>query len=71
MVQMVDLSQARGPALTTSQLAFVVGLSAQTLRMEILAGELRAIRVGRGRKRRAYRIPWREACRYATRLGLI
>lgn len=67
----VDLSQAHGPALTTTQLGEVVGVSSQTIRMEIAAGELSAVRIGRGLKRREYRIPWREARRYARQLGVL
>lgn len=67
----VDLSQPSGPPLTTSQLALVVGFSAQFIRTEILAGELKAIRVGRGQKRKEYRIPWREARRYALQIGVL
>jgi hypothetical protein len=40
------------------------------IRMEIKAGEIDAIQVGRGR-RRVYRIPFGEAMRYMRRLGLL
>lgn len=66
----VDLSQTSGPPITTSQLAIVTGLSAQFIRMEIVAGELKAVRIGRAR-RKEYRIPWREARRYARALGAV
>ena len=45
-------------------------MSASFIRMEIRLGEIRAVRVGRGRKC-VYRIPFKEAMRYARRLGLL
>jgi hypothetical protein len=38
--------------------------------MEIRLGEIRAVRVGRGR-RCVYRIPFDEAMRYMKQLGLL
>jgi excisionase family DNA binding protein len=58
------------PPLSTSALAKRIGMSASFVRMEIRAGEIRAIRVGHGR-RCVYRIPFDEAMRYVRQLGLL
>ena len=65
-----DLAQGVGPPLTTRQLAQMIGMSATFIREEIRSGHLRAVAVGRGRKR-VFRIPVREAGRYAKELGLL
>ncbi len=62
------LARQRAP-LSTSQLAGIIGLSISFIRTEIRLGELKAVRIGRGRKP-TYRIPFAEAMRYARRLGL-
>jgi hypothetical protein len=62
------LARQRSP-LSTSKLATMVGLSISFIRTEIRLGEIKAIRVGRGRKP-TYRIPFTEALRYIRRLGL-
>ena len=54
--------------LTTGQLAHLIGVSAETIRLEIQQGEVSAIRVGR---RPEYRIPVAEARRYLTRIGVL
>jgi excisionase family DNA binding protein len=56
--------------LTTTELAGIIGMSATFIRKEIDNGYLRAIRMGRGRKR-VYRIAVHEARRYARELGLL
>ncbi len=58
------------PPLSTSALAKLIGMSATYVRMEIRLGAIRAIRVGHGRKC-VYRIPFKEAMRYARALGLL
>ena len=70
MTEPIDLSQPAGPPLSTRQLAYAIGFSAQFVRLEIQAGVLSAVKVGRG-SQRVYRIPWREAQRYAARLGML
>ena len=65
-----DSRLAQPPPLSTSELAKRIGMSASFVRMEIKLGELRAVRVGRGRKV-VYRIPFKEAMRYVRRLGLL
>jgi hypothetical protein len=65
-----DLASASGPPLTTRQLAQMIGMSATFVRDEIRSGHLRAVLLGRGRKR-VFRIPVHEARRYAKELGLI
>jgi excisionase family DNA binding protein len=56
--------------LTTAELAGMIGMSATFIRKEIGNGYLRAIRMGRGRKR-VFRISVHEARRYARELGLL
>lgn len=56
-------------ALTTSEMARMVGMSATFIRNEIRAGHITAARMGRGRKC-VFRIPHAEALRYARRAGL-
>lgn len=70
-MQTIDLTQHDGPALTTVQLSAIIGVSAETIRREIEAGELKAHRIGRGLHRRAIRIKWSVAQGYARRLGVI
>jgi excisionase family DNA binding protein len=65
-----DLVRGDARPLTTSELARLVGLSATFIRTEIRGGHLRAVAVGRGRKR-VYRILQREAIRYARQLGVL
>jgi excisionase family DNA binding protein len=65
-----DLASVGGPPLTTRQLAQMIGMSATFIREEIRSGHLRAVLLGRGRKR-VFRIPVHEARRYAKELGLI
>jgi excisionase family DNA binding protein len=65
-----DLVRGDARPLTTSELAGLVGLSATFIRTEIRGGHLRAVAVGRGRKR-VYRILHREAIRYARQLGVL
>ena len=59
-----------GPPLTTREMARMVGMSATFIREEIHGGYLRAVVVGRGRKR-VYRIPVLEAYRYIKELGIL
>ena len=65
-----DTKFGQPPPLSTSALAKQVGMSASFIRMEIRLGVIRAIRVGHGRKC-VYRIPFKEAMRYARQLGLV
>jgi excisionase family DNA binding protein len=65
-----DLARLSGPPLTTSELAHMLGMSPTFIREEIHSGHLRAVSVGRGRKR-VFRIPVFEAHRYAKELGLV
>jgi excisionase family DNA binding protein len=64
------LARESGKPLTTSELARLIGMSATFVRKEIDSGYLRAIRIGRGRKR-VFRIPISEARRYIRTLGLL
>ena len=59
-----------GPPLTTREMARMVGMSATFIREEIHGGYLRAVVIGRGRKR-VYRIPVLEAYRYIKQLGIL
>ena len=65
-----DLAHRSGPPLTTTELARMIGMSATFIRKEIASGYLRAIAVGRGRKR-VFRIAPHEARRYVRALGLL
>ncbi len=65
-----DLVEKTGPPLTTAELAGMIGMSSTFVRKEICNGYLRAVPVGRGRKR-VFRIPVREARRYVRALGLL
>jgi hypothetical protein len=65
----IDLRPPVGRPLSPSQLGVAVGLSSQTIRAEIKAGEVRAVRVGPAR--RYYRIPWEECRRYAVQIGIL
>jgi hypothetical protein len=47
----------------------MLGMSSTFVRSEIHSGQLRAITVGRGR-RRVFRIPVKEALDYISKLGL-
>jgi hypothetical protein len=64
-----DLARSGGPPLTTNELAGI-GMSATFIRVEIRDGHLRAVPLGRGRKR-VFRIPVREALRYTKKLGFL
>lgn len=64
----IDLTQPTGAPITTGQLARYVGLSRQTIRRDIEAGELRGYRHGQAGD---WRIRWDEARRYCMNLGLI
>jgi hypothetical protein len=55
--------------LTTSELGRMIGVSSTFIREEIHGGHLRAIVVGRGRKR-VFRILPHEAYRYMKELGI-
>jgi hypothetical protein len=66
----IDLTQQDGQPISTGQLAAVIGMSDDFIRLEIKNGELTARRVGRG-LRREYRICWAEARRYCLRLGFL
>ena len=57
------------PPFSTSQLSKLTSMSMSFVRMEIKLGEIKAVRVGRGR-RHVYRIPFGEAIRYMRRIGL-
>ena len=61
---------ARGTPLSTGQIASAIGMSAQFVRDEINAGELKAFRVG-SRRRLEWRVSFAEAKRYLTRIGVI
>jgi excisionase family DNA binding protein len=65
-----DLLRPDGPPLTISELARMVGMSATFIRAEINSGYLRAVKVGRGRKR-VFRILVCHARAYAEQLGLV
>ena len=65
-----DLSLKEGPPLTTTELARMTGMSPTFIRAEIKTGHLRAVQVGRGRKR-VFRIRVCHARAYAHQLGLI
>jgi hypothetical protein len=65
-----DLAHGHGRPLGTRELAEMIGMSQTFIRSEIRAGHLRAVPVGRGRKR-VFRIPVHEARRYAKALGLL
>lgn len=64
------LARMEGPPLTTTEVARIIGMSPTFIRKEIKGGELRAVCIGRGRKR-VYRIRINEALRYARQLGLL
>ena len=65
-----DILRAVGPPLTTGEMARTIGMSATFVRGEIRSGHLRAVAIGRGRKR-VFRISVREARRYIKALGLL
>ena len=65
-----DLGHNEGPPLSTRELALIIGMSTTFVRTEIRTGHLRAVAVGRGRKR-VFRITVDEARRYARALGLL
>lgn len=65
----IDLSAKHGPLLRTGDLAYAVGLSAQTIRQEIQSGEIKATRMGPAKKE--FRIAWDEARRYARQIGAL
>ena len=58
-----------GPPLSVRSLAEQINMSATFIRSEIRNGHLRAVAVGRGR-RRVFRIAVADARRYAKSLGL-
>jgi excisionase family DNA binding protein len=62
----VDLRARTGPPLSTSQLARVAGLSDDTIRNEVAAGELIAFRTRGGH----IRIYWHSARAWAVRIGI-
>jgi excisionase family DNA binding protein len=64
------LERSEGRPLTTAELAAIVGMSATFIRKEIKEGQVRAVRVGRGRKC-VYRITISDAVQYARQLGLL
>jgi hypothetical protein len=66
----LDELDANGPPLSTGEFAQMIGMSSTFVRSEIRSGHLRAAAVGRGRKP-VFRIPVREALRYAKELGLV
>jgi excisionase family DNA binding protein len=65
-----DLAGENGSPLTTHDLAEITGMSQTFIRAEIHSGQLRALALGRGKKR-VFRIPFREAKRYVRRLGFL
>ncbi|MEO8678561.1 MAG: hypothetical protein ABI665_05915 [Vicinamibacterales bacterium] len=66
-----DKADSDGQApLSTTTLAKRIGMSPSFVRMEIRLGEIRAVRVGHGR-RCVYRIPFGEAMRYMKQIGLL
>jgi excisionase family DNA binding protein len=65
-----SLEHVIGPPLTTSEMARMLGMSSTFIRDEIRNGHLRAVRVGRGRKR-VFRILTQDAVQYARSLGLL
>jgi len=65
-----DLLAGSGSPLATGELAQMIGMSTTFVRDEIRSGHLRAVLIGRGRKR-VYRIHVREALRYTRSLGLL
>jgi excisionase family DNA binding protein len=69
-IELNDLLHAVGAPLTTSEFARMVGMSSTFIRTEIKSGELRAVRLGRGRKP-VFRILIHDAVRYARKLGLL
>ena len=68
--RLADLLAEDDRPLTTQELAQMIGMSSTFVRTEIRSGHLRAIRLGRGRKR-VFRIPVREARLYLSKLGLV
>jgi excisionase family DNA binding protein len=67
--RLTDLADDGDRPLTTHELARMIGMSSTFVRSEIHSGQLRAITVGRGR-RRVFRIPVKEALDYISKLGL-
>lgn len=65
-----DLTDPNATPLTTSELAQLMGMSPTFIRTEIKRGLLRAIVIGRGR-RRVFRIATRDAIRYVRALGFL
>ena len=63
-------SAANRRPLTTREIAHLIGMSPTFVREEIHSGHLRAVSMGRGRKR-VFRIPFREARRYVKEWGLL
>lgn len=69
-IELNDLVHAVGAPLSTSEFARMVGMSPTFIRTEIKSGELRAVRLGRGRKP-VFRIPIHDALHYVRKLGLL
>ena len=67
---LTELADPGARPLTTSELAHLVGMSATFIRTEIKSGQLRAIAIGRGRKR-VFRILSGDAVRYMRELGVL
>ena len=65
-----DLAGENGSPLTTRDLAEIIGMSQTFIRSEIRSGELKALALGRGKKR-VFRILFRDAQRYVRRLGFL
>jgi excisionase family DNA binding protein len=65
-----DLAGNDGAPLTTRELAEIIGMSQTFIRNEIRSGELKAVALGRGKKR-VFRISFSEAQRYVRQLGLL
>jgi excisionase family DNA binding protein len=65
-----DLAGTHGAPLTTRELAQIIGMSQTFIRNEIRSGELKAVAMGRGKKR-VFRIGYSEARRYVRQLGLL
>jgi excisionase family DNA binding protein len=69
-IELNDLLHEPGAPLTTSEFARMVGMSPTFIRTEIKSGELRAVRLGRGRKP-VFRILVHDAVHYARKVGLL
>ncbi len=65
-----DLASGDDAPLSTREFARMIGMSPAFIRSEIRVGNLRAVALGRGRKR-VFRISAREAYAYVLKLGLM